>query len=116
VKKKSKKPEPVDVPSRFAPVVAAFSKDRQVRCEKGWGAGNLVLKVKGKIFAMQHKGKLVVKLPKAKVDELLSQGAGRRFDPRGDGRVMKEWVVVGLAKEKWIALAKEAQQFVRGDG
>jgi hypothetical protein len=116
VKKKTKKLESVEVPPSFAPVLAAFSKDRRVRCEKGWGAGNIVLKVKGKIFAMLVKGKLVAKLPKAKVDELVSQRVGQRFDPRGDGRVMKEWVVVGGAKEDWVALASEARDFVRSDG
>ncbi len=44
VKKNTKKQEPVEVPPRFAPVVAAFSKDRQVSTEQGWGSGNLVLK------------------------------------------------------------------------
>jgi hypothetical protein len=116
VKKKTKKLESVEVPSRFTPVAAAFSTDRRVRCEKGWAEGNVVLKVNGKIFAMLHKGKMVAKLPKARVDELVSQGAGQRFDPRGDGRVMKEWLVVGVAKEDWIALAREAHDFVRGDG
>ena len=116
MKKKTEKLESVEIPSSFAPIVAAFSKDRQVRCEKGWGAGNVVLKVKGKIFAMLVKGKLVAKLPKAKVDELVSQRAGQRFDPRGDGRVMKEWVVVRIGKEDWIALAREAHDFVKSHG
>jgi hypothetical protein len=114
VKKKTKKQEPVDVPPSFAPVVAAFSKNRQVSTEKGWGSGNLVLKVNGKIFAMPVKGQLVAKLPKARVDELVSNGAGDRFDPRGDGRVMKEWVVVGVGKANWIGLATEAHGFVKG--
>jgi hypothetical protein len=40
-----KKREPVEVPPIFAPVTAAFSKDRLVSCEEGWGSGNVVLKV-----------------------------------------------------------------------
>ena len=114
MKKKTRKQEPVEVPPSFAPVVAAFSGDRQVSTEQGWGSGNVVLKVNDKIFAMLVKGKLVAKLPKARVDELVSSGAGDRFDPRGDGRLMKEWVVVGIGKANWIALAKEAHGFVNG--
>jgi hypothetical protein len=95
--------------------VAALSKDRQVSTEKGWGSGNLALKVNGKIFAMLVKGKLVAKLPKARVDELVSTGAGDRFGPRGDDRLMKEWLVVGIGRGNWIALAAEAHGFVKDE-
>ncbi len=37
------------------------------------------------------KGELVIKLPGARVDELIEAGLGRRFDP-GHGRLMREWV------------------------
>jgi hypothetical protein len=116
MKKKTKKHEPVEVPPSFAPVVAAFAKDQRVSCEKGWGSDNVVLKVNGKVFVMLAKGKLVVKLPKARVEELVGKGVGDRFDPRGDGRLMKEWVVVGFEKERGIGLAREAHDFVSGDG
>lgn len=56
---------------------------------------------------MFPRGELVVKLPKARVDELVDAGAGRRFDP-GHGRVMKEWIVVAPGKADWLALANEA--------
>jgi hypothetical protein len=48
-----------------------------------------VLSVNGKIFAMLVKGKLVVKLPKQGVDELVAARAGTYFDP-GHGRLMKQ--------------------------
>jgi hypothetical protein len=92
-------------------VAAAFARDRQVTREKGWGAGNLVLKLNGKIFVMLHKGDLVAKLPESRVDELVEKRAGTRFDPRGDGREMKEWIVVSEGGSNWVDLAREAHAF-----
>jgi hypothetical protein len=103
----------VEVPASFAPVAAAFSADRRVSLEKGWGAGNVVLKVKGKIFAMTMKDDLVAKLPAARVDALVRAGRGAFFDPRRDGRLMREWIVVPPGGESWIGLAREALDFVR---
>jgi hypothetical protein len=97
----------------FAAVVAAFAGDPHVTQKRMFSSDN-VLNVKGKIFAMLVKGKLVAKLPKARVDGLVSSGAGDRFDPRGDGRLMKEWVVVGIGRANWIELVKEAHGFVKG--
>ncbi len=66
----------------------------------------------GKVFAMLVKGKLVVKLPKERVDALVASGDGQHFDP-GHGRLMKEWVAIApVTKEKWLSLAKEARDFV----
>ncbi|HKD10902.1 MAG TPA: hypothetical protein VKE50_02460 [Thermoanaerobaculia bacterium] len=99
------------VPSAFRPAAAAFAGDRRVTLEKGWGAGNLVLKLNGKIFVMLHKGDLVAKLPESRVDELVEKRAGTRFDPRGDGREMKEWIVVPEGGPSWVDLAREAHGF-----
>ena len=112
---KRKPPPPAlpAVPPSFAPVVATFAKNKGVTLDKGWGAGNLVLKVNAKIFAMTIKGDLVVKLPKARVAALVDEGAGKPFDPRKDGRVMKEWIVVGPKGADWVELASEALAFVR---
>lgn len=71
------------------------------------------LKVGGKIFAMFTRDRFVVKLPRTRVDELIAQSAGTRFDP-GHGRLMKEWVVVNLPTRSWLALAEEAYTFVKG--
>ena len=70
------------------------------------------LKVNGKIFAMFGRSKFVAKLPKPRVDQLVEQGAGERFDP-GHGRRMKEWIAIAGGKAKWVELAKEAYQFVK---
>ena len=74
------------------------------------------LKVNGKIFAMASRGKVVFKLPKQRVAELASSGAGVPFDP-GHGRAMREWIAVDpSAPVDWRALAAEALAFVGGIG
>jgi hypothetical protein len=70
------------------------------------------LKVNGKIFAMFGRGKFVAKLPKARVDELVSGGQGERFDP-GHGRLMKEWIAMESETSNWVELASEAYDFVK---
>jgi len=74
--------------------------------------GSSGLKVSGKVFAMLVKGELVVKLPRARVEELEASGAGHPFDP-GHGRIMREWVAVSPeAADRWRGLAREARGFV----
>jgi hypothetical protein len=75
--------------------------------------GSSALKVKQKIFAMLVDGKLVVKLPKQRVEELVASAAGVQYDPRHDGRLMKEWIIIGpTVDEAWLDLAREAMKFV----
>jgi TfoX/Sxy family transcriptional regulator of competence genes len=75
--------------------------------------GSSELKVRGRIFAMLVRGRLVVKLPRQRVDALVAGGGGERFDPRRDGRLMKEWLTVDPASdEPWLPLATEAMEFV----
>jgi hypothetical protein len=69
--------------------------------------------VNGKIFAMIARGKFVAKLPRVRVDGLVTGGVGERFDP-GRGRLMKEWLAVGPGKADWVELAREAYRYVRG--
>ena len=95
---------------QVSPIVAAFTRRRGVVVEPGWGKGNVVLKLGAKIFAIVGEDRLVVKLPKARVDELVEAKAGTRFDPRKNGRVMKEWLVAG-PKADGLALAQEAHAF-----
>ncbi|MDQ6694826.1 MAG: TfoX/Sxy family protein [Chloroflexota bacterium] len=79
--------------------------------------GSSELKIHNKIFAMLSKGRLVVKLPKSRVDALVATGDGQRFDPRGDGRMMKEWLALEPASEKeWLLMAREAMEFVGAKG
>ena len=109
-----KEDEAAKVDPRFAPVAAAFVKDRHVSHGEGKGFGSGALKVNGKIFAMMSsKGKFVVKLPKERVDELVASGKGEYFDP-GRGRLMKEWFAAGSGGATWVQLAREAYTFVKG--
>jgi TfoX/Sxy family transcriptional regulator of competence genes len=98
---------------RFGVVIAAFADDRKVTAGKMMAS--VGLKVSGKIFAMLVRGKFVAKLPKDRVAEIVKSGAGEYFDPRRDGRLMKEWLMLSGAKPNWIELAKEAYRFVAGN-
>src|SRR5262249_4394502 len=82
----------------------------EARAKKRFGSNAIT--IRKKIFAMLVRGRLVVKLPRQRVDELVASGDGERFDP-GHGRVMKEWLVVDPASgQSWAALAREAMKFV----
>jgi TfoX/Sxy family transcriptional regulator of competence genes len=76
--------------------------------------GSSELKVYNKIFAMLARDRLVVKLPRSRVDALIASGEGDVFDPRKNGQIMKEWVMIAptCQQEEWLALAREAMQFV----
>jgi hypothetical protein len=75
--------------------------------------GHPCLKVGGKVFACEHEGELLVKLPPERIDELKAAGA-RDFMPMG--RKMGGWVKVpepdGDAVGAWTDLAEEAKAFV----
>ena len=74
--------------------------------------GSPVLKVEGKVFAMLVKGRLVVKLPRKRVDDLLVLGLGEPFDP-GHGKPSREWVAVDAnVSRRWGPLVDEAREFV----
>lgn len=78
---------------------------------RGFGAS--ALKVDDRIFAMLASGdEFVLKLPRPRVDALVAAKEGKRFDPRRNGKLMKEWFVVGPGLEaRWLRLAKEALEF-----
>ena len=73
------------------------------------------LKTNGKIFVTFGRERLVVKLPKERVDGLLNARKAERFKP-GHGRLMKEWAVFKNGEEQWIGLALEAYEFVKRTG
>lgn len=71
------------------------------------------LKTHGKIFALLSQGRLVIKLSRARVDALVAAGEGERWDPRRDGRQMKEWVSLAPTYAgDWLPLAQEALDYV----
>ena len=106
---KTAKPLPEPDP-RLVPLIEAFAEDERVTRKRMFSNAD-TLTVNGKIFAMLARGKLVVKLPKARVDEIVHAGGGAHFDP-GHGRLMKEWVTVEAGDDAWIELAQEAHRFV----
>jgi hypothetical protein len=112
------KPSPTDDDPRFAAVVVAFADDPRVEppvtgAAAGKAFGARGLKVDGKIFAMPSRGRLVVKLPRARVEELVASGTGRSYVL--GARTMKEWVAFpDGSPASWRALAREARKFVGG--
>ncbi|HEV2783277.1 MAG TPA: hypothetical protein VGX25_28165 [Actinophytocola sp.] len=78
----------------------------------GGGFGSSALRYQNKIFAMLVAGRLVVKLPKSRVDALVAAGDGVPFDGN-KGRPMKEWLSLDPRSElEWLPLAREAMDFV----
>jgi hypothetical protein len=102
----------VPADERFAQIVAALENEPGIGKKRMFGADGL--STGGKFFAMLYKGRLVVKLPRGRVDELVTAGEGGPFDP-GHGRVMKEWVAIAEeSRSDWLALTQEARTFVAG--
>ena len=108
-------PDSSTVEARFAKLVAALEGEEGVTLGSGGrGFGTGALQVDGRIFAMVSAGRLVVKLPRERVDELVASGDGAPFDA-GKGRPMKEWVALSVRIERrWLSLATEARAFVAG--
>ena len=78
----------------------------------GRGFGSTALRVHNRIFAMLVRGRLVVKLPRARVDARVAAGDGIRFDAN-KGTPMKEWLSLDPASSlAWLPLAREALDFV----
>jgi hypothetical protein len=108
-------PAPGETDARFGAVVDALGRRPGVTYSAAASRrfGSTALKVHDKIFAMiSSEGRFVVKLPKARVDALVGEGAGQRFDGNR-GRPMSEWLVVNAESgEVWLELAQEALDFV----
>ena len=80
---------------------------------RGFGRGSL--RYRGKIFAMFVRGQLVLKLPRDRVDELVADGHGVRFDAN-KGTPMKEWFSLDPESALgWSPLAREALDFAALD-
>lgn len=75
------------------------------------------VRVDGAFFAsLDHRsGDLIVKLPAARVQEVIAAGHGVAFAPAG--RTFKEWVSLPDEDEtRWLTMLGEARAFVEGAG
>jgi hypothetical protein len=79
----------------------------------GSGFGRGAIRFQKKIFVMFVRGRLLLKLPAARVDELVAADEGVRFDAN-KGTPMREWFSLdpesGLA---WLPLAIAALDFAQ---
>ena len=100
---------------RYMKLVRALTKNPKVVRPVGRrGFGSSGLYAGGKLFAfLSFKDRLIVKLPTARVRELVAQGEGGRWNPRGHGRALREWFVLKPSSGlEWLGLAREAMEFV----
>ena len=105
-------PGDVDYAELFSALCAEYAGVTGVSVPSGGqGFGSEAIKVNRKIFAMLVSGRLVVKLPRARVTELIETGRGQPFDS-GKGAPMKEWVTLTGDEAECRALVVEAQAFV----
>ncbi len=88
-------------------MLAAYPKDESGRMFHAPG-----LKTAGKFYAFAAAGDLVVKLPAARVQELIARGDGQPCSPR-PGRPMREWVQIPAPDhESCRGYLLEARNFV----
>jgi hypothetical protein len=103
------------VATLFASLVEALAARDGAELAGGRGFGSGTLQVRGRIFAMASGGRVILKLPAARVSELISSGAGVAFHARR-GWPMREWIALsGGPETPSLELAREALAFVRGD-
>ena len=77
--------------------------------ERGFAA--LAIKINGAVFVMLMKGQLAVKLPAARVRELIDRGQG---EPVGTGprTPMREWAALTGTEDDVRPIIAEAEAFV----
>jgi hypothetical protein len=93
----------------YADVKAHFEDVDDVTVNSGRGSQGL--KFGAKMFAMFHKGQLLVQLSPERVSELVASGAGLSFDP-GTGKPMVDRVLIpDTNKDAWIPLCQESLQY-----
>jgi len=93
-------------------VAAPHLEDSDV--EQGTMMNSRCLRVGGEFTCMvdSRDGRLIVKLPAARVLELIDEGTTEPFAPAG--RTFKEWTaVLGDTPEVWAPLIEEAVAFAR---
>lgn len=85
--------------------------DPDVERSRMFSSDGLKTRTNGKFFAAVSRERLLLKLPAARVDELVAAGDGQPF--HSGGRLMREWVLVEPADEaQCAAYLDEARGFV----
>ena len=103
--------EEIGPADRYADLVEELAGVPGVDPPGGRGFGRTALRFHNKIFVMFVRGRLVLKLPAARVDELVAGGEGVRFDAN-KGTPMKEWFSLDpRSGHDWPSLAHEALDF-----
>ncbi len=105
----------MDPAERFAAMVAATAGDPDVQPPDSAGGrrfGSETLRVGGSIVAMLVQGRVVLKLPRDRVDALIAAGDGEPFD-NGRGRPMREWVALAGDPAEDAALLSAALDLAR---
>ena len=106
---------PVEPVQRFAALVDAVSGEPDVRLPDSAGGrrfGSETLRVGGSIAAMLVQGRVVLKLPRDRVEGLVADGDGEPFLD-GRGRAMREWVALTGDPSGDRALLDAALDFAR---
>ncbi|HKV70807.1 MAG TPA: hypothetical protein VJN62_06130 [Gemmatimonadales bacterium] len=104
---------PVAVPKRFAALTRGLLSSRKgIVVAPGFGSNHAVLKIRGKVFAIFMPDQIVVKLPQDRVEAMCQKPGFAQFDPRKNGQLMKEWLIVPGSDRRRVALAREALEFV----
>ena len=98
----------MDEPPAYRRVAEALLAEDPAVVE-GQMMGMPALKADGKMFGGCFDGALVVKIGRERVQELISSGRARCFDPSSRDRPMKDWAQVPEPDDDWVALALEAR-------
>ena len=108
-------PAPAEDPSVFFWSAAADTLGAD-NVNTGTMMGFPCLRVDGAFFASCERltGDLIVKLPEARVQQLIESEAGEPFAPAG--RTFRQWLLVpGRDIDRWRGLIAEACSFVEGE-
>ena len=105
----------MDAQQRFARLVEQVSGDPDVQLPDSPGGrrfGSEALRLGGSIVAMLVQGRVVLRLPRERVEALVAAGDGEPFD-NGRGRPMREWVALTGDPADDPGLLREALELAR---
>jgi hypothetical protein len=99
--------------AHYEDLIADLVGEPGVTPPQGGGFGRSAVRFNRKIFVMFVRGRLVLKLPEERVDDMIAAGHGERFDAN-KGTPMREWLSLDPRSDQpWLLLAREALSFAR---